>query len=131
MISANTFQSNSFLDLWFSVSGSNTVAAKKVRAYINTSISLAGAVQVAYYNFANGRSGYAFCHRMAYFQDDANTFNIYPPATSLPTDYSVFGTTVLPDVLIDSTVGNYLIFSVELGDAADTCSLQSLLLTLI
>lgn len=119
LIPANTFGSTGIIDIMGRYQKTGTAGSQTLRLYVNTSASLTGATQVAtFYTGANINAG---AWRTANIF--SNTINFYSLTGATNSDLGTnTGTPAI--ATFNTSVDNYIIFAVQLTNAADSCVLQ-------
>ena len=119
LVPANTFGSNGIIDIAARYLKTGTASIQNVRMYVNTSSSLTGATLVA--NFYNGPNTQVGAWRTANIS--SNTINFLSTLGTFSSDLaSIAGTgTSAP---FNTSVNNFIIFAVQLGNGLDSCVLQ-------
>jgi hypothetical protein len=119
LVPANTFVSNGIIDIAARYLKTGTASSQNVRMYVNTSSSLTGATLVA--NFYNGANTQVGAWRTANIS--SNTINFLSTLGIFSSDLaSIAGTgTSAP---FNTSVNNFIIFAVQLGNGLDSCVLQ-------
>jgi len=116
LIPANTFTGNGMLEFMVRYVKTGTAGNSTLRAYRNTSATLTGATQIAAYASGNN-SLYMQGFRTA--RINSNTLTVWPTSATSTQEYSISALAKASSVF-NIAVDNYLLFSVQLFNAADS-----------
>jgi hypothetical protein len=118
-IPANTFITNGMLEIVARYQKTGTVGSHSSAVYLNTSPTLTGATQIAV--FATTSSILVQGIRTA--RINSNTLTIWPIIGSVVIDYAS-NSNLLTSVTFNTSVDNYLIFAIQLGNVADSAVIE-------
>jgi hypothetical protein len=119
LIPANTFSSNGMLEILTRMTKTGTASTSNIRIYKNTSNTLTGATLIAANTTITGTN--LFSQMIRTFRINSNILTGYTTASSL-TDYA--STSSLLSTTFTTNVDNYIIFSIQLGNAADSANIS-------
>jgi len=119
LIPANTFSSTGIIDIAARYFKTGTLGSQTVRMYVNTSASLTGATLVA--NFYSGSNRQVGAWRTANIA--SNTINFLSISGTFSSDLASINA-VGTSATFNTSVDNYIIFSVQLTSTSDSCVLQ-------
>lgn len=120
LIPANTFSSNGILKIICRMSKTGTASTSNVRIYKNTSNTLTGATLIASNTTITGTN--IFSQMIRTFRINSNNLTGYSFSTSSLTDY--LSTSSTSSTTFTTNVDNYIIFSIQLGNAADSANIS-------
>jgi hypothetical protein len=119
LIPANTFSSNGMLEILTRMTKTGTASTSNIRIYKNTSNTLTGATLIAANTTITGTN--LFSQMIRTFRINSNILTGYTTASSL-TDYA--STSSLLSTTFTTNVDNYIIISIQLGNAADSANIS-------
>jgi hypothetical protein len=119
LIPANTFSSTGIIDIAARYFKTGTLGSQTVRMYVNTSASLTGATLVA--NFYSGSNRQVGAWRTANIA--SNTINFLSISGTFSSDLASINA-VGTSATFNTSVDNYIIFTVQLTSTSDSCVLQ-------
>jgi hypothetical protein len=120
LVPAGTFDVNDILRFRGQLNVTNNANAKNVRCYFNTSVSLAGAIQVSVRNPTSAQGG-SFARDLV-FANSLSSQKILNPTTNIADDENA--ATISSTLSIDFSVDQYFIVAVQLADVSDTVTLR-------
>lgn len=119
LIPANTFTGDGILEILARFIKSGTAGTISTRVYLNTSASLTGATLIGTFN-SGSAAGTVYSQGIRTARINSNTLTVAGLAsTGVFTDYST-GANAMVSTTFTTSVDNYLIFSVQLGNSGDT-----------
>lgn len=121
LIPANTFTGDGILEILARFTKTGTAGTISTRAYINTSASLTGATLIATFNSAS-LAGTVYSQGIRTARINSNTLTVIGlSSTQSLTDY-ISNANNIASTTFTTSVDNYLIFSVQLGNSGDTAT---------
>jgi len=130
-IAANTLQVNDFIEFnsQFNTNTPNSVQIN-YRLYINTTNSLVGATQIAYFSNSVG-TGNAGLQRNIYVTaiGSSGNFKILNKDLSSTTSYGI-SSIAISNIPINTTIPQYLLISINMGNNTSTSSVQAVMATI-
>jgi hypothetical protein len=130
-VNANVFQTNDLLEIrsFFNSNAANGTTTN-FRLYVNTSASLTGATQIAAYANSVGTGNGGFQRNIFVTATGASgNLRSLPVGASSTSSYGV-SNTAAANYTVDTTVTLYFIWAIQLGNAANTASMQGTIATL-
>ena len=119
LIPANTYSDNGMLELICRMTKTGTTSTSNIRIYKNTTNSLTGATLIAANTTITGTN--LFSQMIRTFRINSNTLTGYRITSSL-TDYA--STSALLSTTFTTSVDNYIIISIQLGNVADSANIS-------
>ena len=114
LIPANTFTSNGMLEVLGRILKTGTAGGQSFRIYKNTSASLTGATLIA--TITSGVA--SLMHQgIRTYRINSNVMSGINTSSALSSDY---GTSTQFTTTFDTSVDNYILFSIQLANAADS-----------
>lgn len=120
LIPANTFSSNGILEIICRMSKTGTTSTSNIRIYKNTSNTLTGATLIATNTTITGTN--LFSQMIRAFRINSNTLAGFTFNTTGLNDNASTSTT--SSTTFTTNVDNYIIFSIQLGNAADSANIS-------
>lgn len=130
-VNANVFQTNDLLEIrsYFNSNAANGTTTNW-RLYVNTSASLVGATQIAAYANSVGTGNGGFQRHIFVTATGASgSLRSLPVGASSTSSYGV-SNTAIANYTVDTTVTLYFIWAIQLGNSANTASMQGTIATL-
>jgi hypothetical protein len=131
LIAANTLQVNDFIEVITQLStNTGNGVAFNFRVYINTSASLTGATQIGIFTntVATGNAG--FLRNIAVTATGVSgNLRLFNSTTSSASSYGVSAGNP-SNITIDTTVGQYIIFALQMGNNTSTSGVQGTIIRL-
>jgi hypothetical protein len=118
-IPANTFTTNGMLDMAVGYNKVGAAGSCLFAIYLNTSPTLTGSTQIAV--FANSANNIIQGIRTG--RVNSNTLTTWPTGATILLDYNL-NTNPLTSATFNTSVDNYLIFAVQLANAADSAVVE-------
>lgn len=121
LIPANTFSSNGILEVMCRMTKTGTAGTSSVKIYKNTSNTLTGATLIATLtNSTTATNIFAKGYRQ--IRINANTLTTVNSSQNLITDD--FTSTTITSTTFTTNVDNYILFSITLGNIADSATIS-------
>jgi hypothetical protein len=120
LIPANTYLGNGVLEVICRMSKTGTASTSNIRIYKNTTNSLSGATLIATNTTITGTN--VFSQMMRTFRINSNTLTGFQFSTTALIDFA--STSVTSSTTFTTNVDNYIIFSIQLGNAADSANIS-------
>lgn len=120
LIPANTFSSNGILEIICRMTKTGTASTSNVRIYKNTSNTLTGATLIATNTTIANTN--LFSQMVRTFRINSNSLVGFAFSTTGLNDYQSTATT--SSTTFTTNVDNYIIFSIQLGNAADSANIS-------
>jgi hypothetical protein len=120
LIPANTFSSNGMLEVICRMTKTGTASTSNIRIYKNTSNTLTGATLIAANTTITGTN--VFSQMIRTFRINSNTLSGFQFSTTALIDFS--STSATSSTTFTTNVDNYIIFSIQLGNAADSANIS-------
>lgn len=121
LIPANSFSSNGMLEVLCRMTKTGTLGTSSIRIYKNTTNTLTGATLIgALTNLQSANSLYSQGIRT--FRINSNTLTGLTTAGINPLDY--ISSTALLSTTFTTNVDNYIIFSIQLANSADSANIS-------
>lgn len=121
LIPANSFSSNGMLEVLCRMTKTGTLGTSSIRIYKNTTNTLTGATLIgALTNLQSANSLYSQGIRT--FRINSNTLTGLTTAGINPLDY--ISSTALVSTTFTTNVDNYIIFSIQLANSADSANIS-------
>ena len=131
LISANSIADNQTIEFEFKASKLNaTSGAVNWRIYINTSASLTGATQIAYYQLGSAANAQNFGFRRRFHRRSGNLLH-FPATTSGLTEYTGAATVALASSAVTFSSDQYIIIACELASSGQQTVIESVQITRI
>jgi hypothetical protein len=131
LISANSIADNQTIEFEFKASKLNaTSGAVNWRIYINTSASLTGATQIAYYQLGSAANAQNFGFRRRFHRRSGNLLH-FPATTSGLTEYTGAATVALASSAVTFSSDQYIIIACELASSGQQTAIESAQITRI
>jgi len=120
LIPANTYLANGILEVICRMSKTGTASTSNIRIYKNTTNSLSGATLIATNTTITGTN--VFSQMMRTFRINSNTLSGYSFGSSILNDFASIS--AISSTTFTTNVDNYIIFSIQLGNAADSANIS-------
>jgi hypothetical protein len=120
LIPANTYLGNGVLEVICRMSKTGTASTSNIRIYKNTTNSLSGATLIATNTTITGTN--LFSQMIRTFRINSNTLAGFTFSTTGLSDYQ--STSATSSTTFTTNVDNYIIFSIQLGNAADSANIS-------
>jgi hypothetical protein len=121
LIPANTFTGDGILEILARFTKTGTAGTISTRAYINTSASLTGATLIATFNSAS-LAGTVYSQGIRTARINSNTLTVIGLSSTQSLNDYVSNANNIASTTFTTSVDNYLIFSVQLGNSGDTAT---------
>jgi len=121
LIPANTFTGDGILEILARFTKTGTAGTISTRAYINTSASLTGATLIATFN-AGSLAGTVYSQAIRTARINSNTLTVIGLSSTQSLNDYISNSNAMVSTTFTTSVDNYLIFSVQLGNSGDTAT---------
>ncbi len=130
-VNANVFQTNDLLEIrsFFNSNAANGTTTN-FRLYVNTSASLAGATQIGAYANGSGTGNGGYQRNIfVTASGSSGNFRTLPIAANVTNSYGV-SSSAIANFTVNTTVTLYFIWAIQLGNTANTASIQGTIATI-
>lgn len=130
-VNANVFQTNDLLEIrsYFNSNAANGTTTNW-RLYVNTSASLTGATQIGAYANGSGTGNGGYQRNIFITASGASgNFRTLPIAANVTNSYGV-SSSAIANFTVNTTVTLYFIWAIQLGNTANTASIQGTIATI-